>query len=370
MERAVSAMHALVAALVNPASTASLDGDGWSALISVARAEVLLGTLACRLAEADITVPPAVASALDAARTAAQQAQVHALWEADMCRRALAPLGIEPVLLKGTAYAAAGLTNAAGRQIGDLDILVRRDRLADVEAALLAAGWEWVKDDPYDQAYYRDHMHELPPLIHRTRDRMIDVHHTILPLTARIRPDAAAMLADAHDLPLPTRFENLHEPEEFPEVPADPSVIPPVAGCRVLGRFDIVHHCVAHLMADGELDGGLRNLWDFHCLLQEMELRTNGKYVKDLRADAGRHGLHRPFARTARLAHHLFGTPMYVRESLSLLDHLFLRRLLARDDWGRETRPLLRLAFTIRGHLLRMPLPMLIRHLWVKWRRG
>ena len=38
---------------------------------------------------------------------------------------------------------------------------------------------------PYDDAYYRDHMHELPPLIHKERDRMIDVHHTILPLTAR-----------------------------------------------------------------------------------------------------------------------------------------------------------------------------------------
>ncbi|WP_164045505.1 nucleotidyltransferase family protein, partial [Serratia marcescens] len=67
--------------------------------------------------------------------------------------------------------------------IGDLDILVPRDRLDEVEAALLAAGWEWVKPDPYDDAYYRRWMHELPPLIHRERDRMIDVHHTILPLT-------------------------------------------------------------------------------------------------------------------------------------------------------------------------------------------
>ena len=32
-----------------------------------------------------------------------------ALWEAEMARRALAPQGIEFVLLKGAAYAAAGL---------------------------------------------------------------------------------------------------------------------------------------------------------------------------------------------------------------------------------------------------------------------
>ena len=51
---------------------------------------------------------------------------------------------------------------------------------------MLDAGWERVKAaDGYDDAYYRRWMHELPPLIHRDRDRMIDVHHTILPLTAR-----------------------------------------------------------------------------------------------------------------------------------------------------------------------------------------
>ena len=60
---------------------------------------------------------------------------------------------------------------------------------------MLRAGWEWVKPDPYDDAYYRDHMHELPPLIHKDRDRMIDVHHTILPLTAGPRPDAGGLLA-------------------------------------------------------------------------------------------------------------------------------------------------------------------------------
>ncbi|MBX9727689.1 MAG: nucleotidyltransferase family protein [Sphingopyxis sp.] len=360
-------MHILVAALRDPASVAALDGADWTALVSVARAEALLATLAHRVEGQP--VPPAVEPTLYAARRDAAQAQVAALWEAEMARRALAPLGIEPILLKGTAYAAAGLPNAAGRQIGDLDILVPRDRMDAVEAALLDAGWEWVKDDPYDQSYYRRWMHELPPLIHKSRDRMIDVHHTILPLTARVRPDAAAMIADAHALPLPQIFANLHETEDDPEVPADPSVVPPVAGCRVLGRFDIVHHCVAHLMADGELDGGLRNLWDFHCLVRDMERRTNGKYVKDLLGDTGRHGLCPSFARTARLAHHLFGTPMYVREPLTLADRLFLRRLLARDDWGKPTRPLTRLAFTIRGHWMRMPPLMLVRHLWTKLRK-
>ncbi|QJQ33671.1 nucleotidyltransferase family protein [Sphingomonas lacunae] len=354
--------------LRDPAKAADVPADAWDAILSVARGEVMLGTLALRLAGQPL--PSSVARHLEAAARAADHAQRLALWEAEMCRRALGPLGIAPILLKGTAYAAAGLPNAAGRQIGDLDILVPRERLDEVEAALLAADWEWVKDDPYDQAYYRRWMHELPPLIHAERDRMVDVHHTILPLTARITPDAAAMIADAQDLPLPAHFGNLHEPGDDPEIPADPSTAPLLAGYRVLGRFDIVHHCVAHLMADGEMDGGLRNLWDFHCLVLEMQRRTNGKYLKDLLSDTGRHGLRHAYARTARLAHHLFGTPMYVLARLTLTDQLFLRRLLARDDWGREIHRPLRFAFYIRSHLLRMPLPMLLRHLWIKWRKG
>ena len=72
-----------------------------------------------------------------------------------------------------------------------------RSDIRRAENALLNAGWEWVKSDPYDDFYYREHMHELPPLIHKSRDRMIDVHHTILPRTHRITPDALALVSDA-----------------------------------------------------------------------------------------------------------------------------------------------------------------------------
>ena len=37
---------------------------------------------------------------------------------------------------------------------------------------------------------------------------------------------------------------------------------------------------------------------------------------------------------------------------------------------GRETHKLLRFAFYLRSHLIRMPLPLLLRHLFTKWRKG
>ena len=189
------AARLLVVALRDPATVADLRADDWTALLTAARAERLIGTLAVRL-DARI-VPPAVARILaDAAEGGAQERRA-ALWEAEMARRALAPLGVPVVLLKGTAFVAAGLDAGRGRAIGDLDILVPRAALPEVERALIAAAWEWVKADAYDDDYYRRWMHELPPLIHRERDRMIDVHHTILPPTARPTPDAAALIVDA-----------------------------------------------------------------------------------------------------------------------------------------------------------------------------
>ena len=54
-----------------------------------------------------------------------------------MARRALAPLGVPVVLLKGTAFHAADLAACAGRSVGDLDILVPRAEIERVEEALL-----------------------------------------------------------------------------------------------------------------------------------------------------------------------------------------------------------------------------------------
>lgn len=322
----------LVRALRDPASTLSFSAGEWNAVIAMARAEQLIGTLAYRLS--GLAMPQSIQRVMADAREQAALERRQALWEADRARVALAGLDVPVILLKGTAYVAAGLGAGVGRSIGDLDILVPRAALAAVEEALLAAGWEWVKSDPYDQQYYRRWMHELPPLIHRERDRMIDVHHTILPLTARPRPDAAAMIADRVEL-------------------SD--------GLCILSPEDRLLHCVAHLFADGDLAGGLRNLWDMHCLLEDY-----GGDQEQLRTRAQRHGLAKHLARGRRLAQFLFGCGGRLR----LSDRLYIRRLLARDDWGRQTRAFTRMAFYIRSHYLRMPPLMLARHLWIKSRSG
>lgn len=345
----MSGARLLVRALRDPASVGQCD---WTALISAARAEQLIGSLAFRMEGQG--VPPRIAAIFEAARLDAASARTHALWEAEMARRALAPLGIPVILLKGTAFHAADYEASIGRSVGDLDILVPRASLDDVEGALIEAGWERMKDaGGYDDVYYRRWMHELPPLIHRTRDRMIDVHHTILPLTARPRPDAAALIAGS------VALEN---------------------GLRMLAPADIIVHAAAHLIADGDLAGGLRNLWDIDRLLREFAAADPDFWPK-LHERAHLHQLVGPVASALRLAHRLYATPVkwgqytFSRSAnsenvycphFSLGDRLFEARLLARNGWGQEGRKALRFAFYLRSHFLRMPPLMLARHLWIK----
>ena len=371
---------ALVSLMRAPDRAPALRADQWNGLISAARAERLLGTLAVLLE--DIAVPDTVRAILSEARLDAEREQRIALWEANRAAEALAPLGLASILLKGAAYAAASLRASDGRMVGDLDILVPRDRLEEAEAALRDAGWEWVKPDPYDDAYYRDHMHELPPLIHKERDRMIDVHHTVLPLTARRTPDAEAMLADAREILPETGRGTMRSMVEGGRGLAQSGAPPPSSafaiamadatspfrgGLRTLSPPDMVCHSAAHLFADGDLAGGLRNLWDIHCLLGGF---ASEDFWPQLRKRAALHQLSEPVARAVRLAHQLYGTQVpkdwlcWHRQ-----DRWYVARMTARDGWGRPTRAFIRLIFYIRSHWLRMPPLMLARHLWVKWKK-
>ena len=322
--------HVLARALADPQSVLMFDETEWTSLLCLAHSERLSGTLACRLD--GLAIPPKVSRVLKNAQLNAETVRIRALWEVEMARRALAPLDVPLILLKGSAFLAAGLAAGQGRLLGDLDILVPRDRLADAEAMLFDAGWEWLKHNAYDDHYYRTWMHELPPLIHRERDAMIDVHHTILPLTARPCPNAEAMIADSVEI---------------------------APGLRVLSPPDMVIHAAAHLLADGDLSGGLRNLWDIHCLTAEYSMA--GLYER-----ATIHGLRRETWRALRLSDNLFGCGKKFRWS----DRLYVKRITARDGWGHETHRLLRFAYYIRSHLIRMPLRLLIVHLFTKWRKA
>lgn len=330
----------LVAHLREPALLAHADAATWGMLIRLARKEALIGQLATGATAAGVVPPARARLILEDAMIGVEASQRAARWEAREAARLLAGRGYPIVLMKGAAYVVAGLPPAEGRTVGDLDILVPRAALGDAEAVLRANGWDPLKEDSYDDAYYREWMHELPPLAHEERGSVIDVHHTILPLTARLRPDAEALIAAA---------------------------VPVGDGLFVLSPPDMLLHSVAHLFYDGDFEGGLRNLWDIHRLIGQFGAPD---FWQLLGERARLHQLEGPLSRALRFAHDLFGADVdaALAKRPSPIDALIRRRLLARDGDGMPTAPLTRQALYIRSHWLRMPPAMLARHLFTKWR--
>lgn len=232
----------IISLLHDVRSAAALLPEEWTTIIATARATNLLGTLAHRLHEAGVRTDCGAARHLDGARQLSVRQHSSVRWEIQCIDEALAAVKAPVVLLKGAAYVAGGHRNAQGRLFGDIDILVPSAELGTVESQLMLHGWTSGKLDPYDQRYYRQWMHELPPMFHLRRGSVIDVHHTILPRTGRHRPIPQAILERATPLP---GFSVLH--------------IPCVE--------DLLIHSITHLVHEGELNSGLRDLHDIDSLI-------------------------------------------------------------------------------------------------------
>jgi hypothetical protein len=353
-----AAMPLLSTVLRTPAAMASLDLAQWDLLLRQAERSDMSATLLDLAEEQGVlaALPAPAREQLEWTRLPARRHSQAVAWEVAQIASTLAPLRLPVVLLKGAAYALADLQAGRGRMFSDIDILVPLERLAEVESALMMGGWVTNTPDPYDQRYYREWMHELPPMQHARRQTVIDVHHAILPLTAAIKPDPAKLRAAA--VPLPGR-------------PPGPCPL------YMLSPHDMVLHSAVHLFSDGEFNHGLRDLFDIHRLLAQFGALPG--FWDGLVARARELELERPLFYALRYATRLLGSPVppaVMREAaaggpnrvlLGLMDRLFERGLApphpsCADAWTGLTRSML----YVRGNWLRMPPLLLSRHLFHK----
>jgi hypothetical protein len=327
----------------------------WSAALSLARRELVLGHLAADLEAAGLTakLPDRVQAQLHDGLRFAAHSHVQARHDALYFAQLLKPLGCPIIVLKGSAYVIAGQAAAAGRQAGDLDILVPRSWIGAIEQVLADHGWHVSHKSDYDDRYYREHMHELPPIVHDSKAAVLDLHHTILPLTSRLKPNANALIAAAQDVP--------------------------GTDLKILSREDQILHSAAHLFYDGDLTGGLRNLHDLHRLLRAHA--HDEQFWQTLAARAALHQLTLPLFYALRYAQKYLGTPVPATiwstltkpapHTLMLMDHLVKTRL-CDATVGQHPVAVRYASFLLylRSHWLRMPPLLLAKHLWTKWRMG
>ena len=328
----------------------------WERVVRLARRLRLLARLAEALTAAGIDhlVPPRPRRHLLAEQRLSHWRTGAMLWTIERVAALLADAPYPRVLLKGSAYLGQSLPIAAGRLPSDLDILIPQAHLAEAQSRLVAGGWNEVEMSAHDQHYYRDWGHEVPPMRHPVLLLELDLHHNILPPVARTRVDAAALLARL-------------QPSQWP-------------GWQVLSPIDQVLHSAAHLFLDSELRDRLRDLVDLDGLLRHFG--ADPRFWADLPARARELGLAEPLALAGHFTTRWLGTPIPadVVRAIEAMGPSGLRRagLLALfaavlmpvepDEQASRTQRAAATLVLARYHRQRLPLHLLVPHLWHKWR--
>ena len=339
----------LLQTLAHPASVVTLGLGEWDLLLPLARQTGIFRRFCLKIkARCPLEqVPPPVYPYLESAITLAEEHNRKIRWEINRLQRALRDAPVPVALLKGAAYIAVDLPCAQGRSISDVDLLVAKEHLLLVEQALRRHGWETVELDDYDQQYYRRWMHELPPLRHRLRGTVVDLHHTILPETSRLKPDPAKLFANARPL------------EGTPFL--------------VLAPPDMVLHSAAHAFHDGELSNSLRDLLDLHDLL--CHFGKEPQFWEVLPRRAQELDLSRPLFYALRYTQRFLATPVPPAVTAAmrsaappwpvrrLMDSLLDWVLLPGEQPPRLGPSFARWLLYVRSHWLRMPPWLLAGHL-------
>ncbi len=329
----------------------------WDILLRQARQAGLLSRLAVLAEAGGLTpgLPTAIRRHFSGVATAAARQRQAVAWEARKLDQALSSERIPAVLLKGAAYVMADLPPAEGRLFADIDILVPKAALARTESTLMLHGWISSHHSAYDQRYYRRWMHELPPMTHIRRKSQLDVHHNLLPETARLRTYPERVIAASQLLP---GFQSLCVPS----------------------LEDLVLHSATHLFHEGEWGHSLRDLVDLDALLRHGKSRVN--WWDDLLRRGRELGLTGPLGLGLRYCARLLCTPVpgellaatappvWTGRAL-LQDTLFLRGFASAHSSCRLAgNALAAFVLYVRSHALRMPLSLLLPHLAYKAWQG
>jgi Uncharacterised nucleotidyltransferase len=323
----------------------------------------LLARVAERLHAQDLVgqFSPCVRDQMESARiTAASQARA-ARWELKQLERVLEPGPQRPVVaLKGGAYLLLDLPFTLGRILSDVDLLVPEQQLAQTEQRLREFGWEMVDLNDYDQRFYREWSHEIPPLRHVERELEVDLHHNVLPRTSRLKPQSALLLQSARLLPHGT--------------------------LSVLAPADMVLHAMTHLFYSSEQDDALRELVDIDAMLRYFSA-IEPEFWQQFPLRAHALDLARPASYALHFAMRWFDTPIpqavltAIKPAAApafarwLMDKLVPSALFAPHPDRRELAArIARNMLLARSHWIRMPPLLLARHLAVKsvrrWREA
>ncbi|MGJ8693914.1 MAG: nucleotidyltransferase domain-containing protein [Thalassotalea sp.] len=345
-------MSLLLNILSKPEKLNSLSANQWQNLLSEANISQLTGRIYYLLTKNNIQAPEYVLWHLESAYKIAQKQRQQAIREFLEVTQALPRFKESLVFLKGAAYIAKQLPCSYGRTFSDIDVLVKKQDLPIIEQTLKFSDWLKTEVDDYDEKYYRTWMHEIPPLQHVKRGTVLDVHHNILPSTNKNSPDA-------------DKFNREQVEVEH------------VGLVNTLDDFDLVIHTAVHLFTESEFHHGLRDISDIDMLLRDFQNKyelQNIDYTAALIKRAKELGLYDYVRLAIRYSHLIFNTPLSNTDIKTLAcenkvlgnfqDFCFINTFKPNHSLCRDWKmKLAKYLLYWRGHLIRMPLKLLIPHL-------
>lgn len=344
----ISAISALINGFIPP----QLTPKDWENIIRVARSASVLSRIAANYrSKFNERLPDFVEQQFEAINRHAELLKQQVFFEAHELNRHIGHCSSQPaIFLKGAAYVLSQAAVGEGRIFSDIDILVKKEDLPQIEKRLQALAWFPNSINDYDQKYYREWAHEIPPLVRAGRGTVVDVHHNIIPLISGKAPDIDLFLTQLRLLD---------------------------SGYYVLSAHAMTLHSIIHLFYQEEFTQGFRDLSDLHLLFSENT--DNPAFYRDILLLAQKTQFCVELYYACRYLKHIFNTDIddeFLKQlsvyrpanlKLIILDWMYSRVLLPRHSI--VNKPFIsaahQMAF-IRGHWLKMPFHILCIHTFHK----
>jgi len=336
---------------ITPASAVALSEAQWVEVIRVLRHQQLLARYSFRFRDADVfaQLPLYAQHHMRNAEIIADKQYRQVDTEARELTDLLAAIDVTPVFLKGAAYALQPqLKPGLGRTFSDIDILVPKASITAVEQRLALFGYLAEPISDYDQHYYRNWTHEIPPVRHHSRGTVLDIHHNLIPPVSGRAPQITAF---------------------------QPHIIDTAGGFAVLDLAAITLHSLIHLFFNEDFKNAFRDLTDLHLLFSDFSDEEWSRIIKL----ANQTGFLFELMLAGRYCQKILQTsiPVWVCQQLEqyqattwrmqLLDFIFESTLMPKHPLTSSLKQQFAVFLALlRGHWLKMPVGILLRHLVMK----
>lgn len=162
--------------------------------------------------------------------------------------------GLDVIVLKGAALAEIVYGDIGLRQMGDIDLLIRKEELAYAEEIMSSLNYSIQMDSKSQELYRQNHFH-LSPYVHRDKSIIVEIHHHIINRLFHINIDKW--------------WERARETE--------------IANCKALtpSPEDMLLHLCLHLFNHGYNKSLLRGICDISETLRYYEDGLNWTQFRD-----------------------------------------------------------------------------------------